>query len=118
MPLYLVSFNYGTMELTDDDLPEVAREAHAVVDEAAAAGVLVFAGGVGDPAQTTVVGRDGRVSSGPTAGRREFIGGMTVIDVPDRDTAHFWAAKIAKSCRCPQDVREFLPGSQTAAARY
>ena len=111
MPRYLISFNYGTMELTEDELPQVARESHAVMDEAVAAGVLVFAGGVGDPQETTVVGRDGTISRGPKAGRQDFIGGMTVVEVPDLAAAHAWAAKIAASCRCPQDVREFMGGS-------
>lgn len=111
MPRYLISFNFGTMEITDADLPEVARAAHAVMDEARAAGVVVFAGGVGDPQQTTVVGRDGRSADGQPAGRHDFIGGLTVVDVPSRAEACLWAGKIAAACRCPQDVREFMPGS-------
>lgn len=111
MPRYLISFNFGTMEITDADLPDVARAAHAVLDEARAAGVVVFAGGVGDPQHTTVVGRDGRVAHGQPPGRAHFIGGMTVVDVPTHDDALAWAAKIAAACRCPQDVREFMPGS-------
>ena len=37
----------------------------------------------------------------------EAIGGVTVIEVPSRDEALKWAAKIAVACRCPQEVREF-----------
>jgi hypothetical protein len=29
--------------------------------------------------------------------------------VPSRQEALEWAAKIAVACRCPQEVREFLP---------
>lgn len=111
MPRYLISFNFGTMEITDADLPDVARAAHAVMDEARAAGVVVFAGGVGDPQHTTVVGRDGHAANGLPPGRENFIGGMTVVEVPTRDQALAWAARIAAACRCPQDVREFMPGS-------
>ncbi len=111
MPLYLISFNHGTMQVSAEELPEVAEAAHAVVREARAAGVLVFAGGVGDPQETSVVARDGTATSGTGPGRSDFIGGITVVDVASRDEAHFWAAKTAAACRCAQDVREFLPGS-------
>lgn len=115
MPRYLISFNYGTMEMTEDELPAVGRAARAVVDEAKTAGVLVFAGGVGDPRETTVVSRDGSPAKCPGAGRTEFVGGMTVVDVASRAEAIAWAAKIAAACRCAQDVREFMPGSMTLA---
>lgn len=59
MPRYLIAFDYGTMEITQDELPQVARDARAALREAIAAGVVVFAGGVGDPQTMTVVGRDG-----------------------------------------------------------
>jgi hypothetical protein len=32
-----------------------------------------------------------------------------VIDVPTREAAYEWAAKIAVACRCAQEVREFGP---------
>ena len=73
--------------------------------------MIVFAGGVGDPRETTVVGRDGTITPGPDAGRAEFIGGMTVVEVATRADAEAWAARIAAACRCAQEVREFLPGS-------
>ena len=38
---------------------------------------------------------------------RPLDGGMTVIDVPIRDEAIAWAARIAAACRCPQEVRAF-----------
>lgn len=69
MPLYLISFDHGAMQVADEDLPEVAEAAHAVVREAKAAGVLVFAGGVGDPGEVNVVASDGTATPGPGAGR-------------------------------------------------
>jgi hypothetical protein len=36
------------------------------------------------------------------------LGGFSVLEVADTEAAYFWAAKIAKSCRCPQEVREFI----------
>lgn len=115
MTRYLISFNYGDMQVPDDELPAVGEAAHAVVREAKAAGVLVFAGGVMDPAQTTVVGRDGKATAGPNATRAEFIAGLTVVDVANGAEALAWAAKIAAACRCAQELREFGPGSLTLA---
>jgi YCII-related domain len=40
---------------------------------------------------------------------KEFNGGFTVLDVPSRDAALEWAAKIAAACRCAQEMREFMP---------
>ena len=34
---------------------------------------------------------------------------MSIVDVPSREEALEWAAKIAVACRCAQDVREFMP---------
>ena len=111
MTRYLISFNYGAMEVSEDELPEVGEAAHAVVREAKAAGVLVFAGGVGDPRDTSVVARDGKVADGPNLARTEFIAGLTIVDVASRTEALAWAEKLAAACRCAQEVREFLPGS-------
>lgn len=38
---------------------------------------------------------------------KELNGGFTVVDVPTREAALEWAAKIAVACRCAQEVREF-----------
>jgi hypothetical protein len=39
----------------------------------------------------------------------EAIGGFWVVEVPSREEALEWAAKTAVACRCPQEVREFMP---------
>jgi hypothetical protein len=110
MPRYLISFNYGDMVVADEDLPAVAEAAYAVVREAQAAGVLVFAGGVLEPQATTRVAPDGSTHAAETS-RREFIAGLTIVDVASREEALRWGAKIAASCRCAQEVREFMAGS-------
>lgn len=38
---------------------------------------------------------------------KELSGGFTVVDVPSREAALQWAAKIAAACRCGQEVRDF-----------
>ena len=108
MTRYLISFNNGDMTFPEEDLPDVAKAARAVVQEIQDAGVFVFAGGLGDPSKASVVATDGAVTEGPNPVTKDFIGGFTVVDVPTRQAALEWAAKIAVACRCAQEVREFL----------
>ena len=108
MTRYLISFNNGDMTFPEEDLPDVAKAARAVVQEIQDAGVFVFAGGLGDPNKASVVATDGAVTEGPNPSTKDFIGGFTVVDVPTRQAALEWAARIAVACRCAQEVREFL----------
>ena len=108
MARYLISFNDGDMTFPEEDLPDVAKAARAVVQDAKDAGVFVFAGGLGDPGKASVVAIDGTITEGPKATTRDFIGGFTVVEVPTRQAALEWAARIAVACRCAQEVREFL----------
>ena len=109
MARYLVSFDRGWMVIPADELPAVAAAAHAVVQEAHDAGALVFTGGIADEEPTTLVAVDGTVTDGPYPETKEMVGGFVVLDVPTRDDAVAWAAKVAVACRCAQEVREFLP---------
>ncbi len=109
MARYLISFDDGWMTFPEEDLPAVAEAAHAVVREAKAAGVWVFGGGLHHYETVSLVGTDGTVTDGPVS--KAYIGGFSVVDVATREEALEWAAKIAVSCRCAQEVREFVPGS-------
>ena len=106
MTRYLISFDAHAMDhLPDEDMPAVAKAAHAVVQETVNAGVLVCTGGLEDQ-RASIVATDGTVTDGPYP---EAIGGFCVVDVPSREEALAWAAKIAAACRCAQEVREVLP---------
>ncbi|HEX7310824.1 MAG TPA: YciI family protein [Gaiellaceae bacterium] len=108
MPRYLISFDDGAMDhIPDEEGPAVGDAAHAVIREAQNAGVWVFAGGVypHDEVSPSVVAPDGTVTDG--AENKAYIAGVTIIDVPSREEALQWAAKIASACRCAQEVREF-----------
>jgi hypothetical protein len=109
MPRYLISFDRGWMTFPEEDLPDVAKAARAVIQEASDAGVFVFSGGIADDEKTTLVTVDGTVTDGPYPETKEQVGGFAVVDVPTRAEAIEWAAKIAVACRCSQEVREFLP---------
>jgi len=111
MTRYLISFDDGAMTFPEEDLPAVAEAAHAVAREAKDAGVWVFGGGLHSAEEVSVVATDGTVTDGPHREGKAYIGGFAVVDVPSRDEALEWAAKIAVACRCDQEVREFVPGS-------
>ena len=109
MTRYLISFPSDAMDhIPDEDEPEVARAAHAVIQEAKDAGVFVFAGGLDDDVEPVVVAGDGTVTDGSYPETQGLSGGFTVVDVPSREAALEWAAKIAVACRCGQEVREFM----------
>ncbi|HEX4472122.1 MAG TPA: hypothetical protein VH085_09145 [Nocardioides sp.] len=104
MPKYLISFPSGAMDqILEEDMPDVAKAAHAVCQEAINAGVYVLAGGLEDQ-PASVVATDGTVTDGP---RPSVVSGVTIVDVPSRQEALKWAAKVAAACRCTQEVREF-----------
>ncbi len=109
MPKYLISFDDGAMTFPEEELPAVAEAAHAVAQEATDAGVWVFGGGLKDHEEASVVVTDGTVTDGPYPESRQYLGGFAVVDVPSREEALEWAAKIAVACHCAQDVREFVP---------
>jgi hypothetical protein len=105
MTRYLISFDDGAMNFPEADLPDVARDALKVVREAEEAGVWVFSAGL-ESQRASIVATDGTVTDGPYP---EAIGGLTVVEVPSREEALEWAAKIAVACRCAQEVRAIGP---------
>ena len=80
MAKYLISFPSAVMAVPDSERESVGRDAHAVIDEAKAAGVYVFGGGIDEDVQP---------------------------ELPSRDEAVAWAARIARACRCDQELRVF-----------
>jgi hypothetical protein len=108
MTRYLISFDDGAMTFPEEDLPDVTEAALAVVHEAQEAGVWVFGAGL-ESQRASIVATDGMVTDGPYPETKEVIGGFALVDVPSREEALEWAAKIAVACRCAQEVREVLP---------
>jgi hypothetical protein len=112
MTQYLISFSAHAMDhLPGEDMAAIGKAAHAVVQEAVNTGVFVCAGGLEDQ-RASIVATDGTVTEGPYP---EVIGGLTVIDVPSREEALEWAAKIAVACRCAQEVRAIGPDPELDA---
>ena len=107
MPRFIISFNDGDMQVADHEWQLVADESHAVVREAKAAGVWIFGGGF-HTYEPVTVDELGNVTAGPITRSDVVLGGFSVIETATAEEAYVWAAKIAKSCRCPQEVREFI----------
>ena len=106
MTKYLISFPSAAMLVTEEEFPSVVADSHAVIEEAKAAGVYVFGGGIEESVAPVRVSADGAVSDELYPGSA-LTGGFTVLELPTREDAVRWAAKLAAACRCPQELREF-----------
>src|SRR4029077_4862225 len=104
---YLISFPSAAMVVPDSELEAVGRDAKAVIEEADSAGVSVFAGGIDEDVPPVLVSADGAVAKGGYPWAPTLDGGFTVLGLPSRDEAIAWAARIAKACRCDQELRVF-----------
>ena len=107
MTKYLISFPASAMDIPPEDLAAVSEAAHEVIRDAKAAGVYVFGGGLNDAVAPFRVAADRTVSNETYPQTRELDGGFCVLELPSRDAAVHWAARIAEACRCAQEVREF-----------
>lgn len=107
MTKYLISFPSEAMVLTEEEFPVVAAAAHAVIEEAKAAGAYVFGGGIAEQVDPVLVSGDGSVSPDIYPGSR-LKGGFTILELPSRQEAVEWARRIAVACRCAQELREFM----------
>lgn len=104
MDHYLISFPSAWMQLTDEEFPEVVRTSHEAIEEAKAAGAYVFGGGIDESIEPVVIDGEGVRSPG----RTQLDGGFCVIRAATREEAEHWAARIAKGCRTPQELRAFM----------
>jgi hypothetical protein len=104
---YLISFPASAMDVPQEQLGEVGEAARAVIRDAKAAGVYVFGGGINEGVAPRMVAADGTVTNETYPQTTELNGGFCVLELPSRDAAIEWAAKIARACRCPQELREF-----------
>jgi hypothetical protein len=107
MTYYLISFPAPAMTIPDEDMDAVGEAAHAVIRDAKEAGVYVFGGGINEEVAPQMVAADGTIKNGTYPQTKEFNGGFCVLKLPSREAAVDWAAKIAKACRCSQELREF-----------
>ncbi|SFS00945.1 Uncharacterized conserved protein [Agrococcus baldri] len=108
MTKFLISFPAPAMQMPDAEMHAVSDASHEVVREAKAVGVWIFGGGIDEGVPPVMVAGDGTVTEGTYPQTKELTGGFAVLDLPDREAALEWAARIAEGCRCAQEVREFM----------
>lgn len=107
MTKYLISFPAEAMIVSGEELRAASDASRAVIEEAKAAGVYVFGGGIDEAVAAVMIGGDGSVSSETYPGSR-LNGGFAVLEVPTREEAVEWARKLAAACRCAQELRAFM----------
>ena len=107
MAKYLISFPSKAMVIPDGEFDAVVHDSHAVIEEAKVAGVYVFGGGIDESVPPVLVSANGSVAEGGYPWAPSLDGGFTVLEVPTREEAVAWAARIAKACRCDQELRVF-----------
>jgi hypothetical protein len=91
-------------------LEKIMQGLDALNQEMRAAGVWVFSGGLNHPSTATVLRhRDGDVlvTDGPFAEGKEYLGGFTIIQESDLDTALEWGRRLARVVPLPIEVRPF-----------
>lgn len=91
-------------------LEPIVRAVEAFNAELKASGAWVFAGGL-DAANIAAVARfqDGEVlvTDGPYLEGKEHVGGLSIIQAPDFETALEWGRKLARATTLPVEVRPF-----------
>lgn len=105
---YLISFPSRAMDVPAAEMSEVSDASHAVVREAKAAGVWVFGGGIDEEVPPVRVSADWTVTAGTYPETARIEGGYSVLRLADDAEARAWAARIARACRCEQEVRRFF----------
>lgn len=105
---YLISFPSAAMVVSGDELEAAGRESRAVIEQAKVAGVYVFGGGIDESVAPVLVSGDGAFAEGGYPWAPPLNGGFTVLELPSREEAIAWAARIANACRCEQELRVFM----------
>lgn len=111
---YLIAFNEEWVpDHTAEELHQKAVASIAVVKEMRDAGVFLFGNGGLDASTVmcSVEASEGApvFTDGPYVETKEHLGGFTVIEVPDDETARYWAGRLAVALDWPQEVHRF-PG--------
>jgi hypothetical protein len=108
MSRYIISFNQQWVgDHSDEWYASRGPLARQVLSEMKEAGVLVFGGGLEEEIDKAIGITDSGEIRGPITGAGEFLGGLTIIDVPSDEDAISWGRKVGIACGWPQEVRKF-----------
>jgi hypothetical protein len=109
MAQYLIYFNQQWVGDHDAEWFQSRVEPSlAVIHEMEAAGEYVFGGGLeedGPVFSADATSGELTFTDGPYVETKEYLGGITVVDVADVEQARMWAGKMAEACGWPQEVR-------------
>jgi hypothetical protein len=114
MPEYLIYFNQQWVgDHTEEWFRGRGPLAKKVVLEMEEAGVCLYAGGLVEEVEEafSADATSGTLTftDGPFVETKEYLGGLTIVDVENEEEARRWAGKIAEACGWPQEVRRFKP---------
>src|SRR5437764_12795468 len=104
MAKYLISFPSAAMVVPDGEWEAVGRVAHAVIDEAKAAGVYVFGGGIDEEVPPVLVSADSTFFAGGYSWAPPLNGGIMVPELPFLEEAIWWASRCVKTLRSDHEL--------------
>lgn len=104
---YLISFPSAATGVSGAELDAAGRDSRAVIEAAKVAGVYVFGGGIDESVPPVLVSAEGVATEGGYPWAPPLTGGFAVFELASREDAIAWAARIAKACRCDQELRVF-----------
>jgi hypothetical protein len=111
MPRFLVAVHHPDNFDPSSESEATVRAIDELNHEMAAAGVVVFVGGLTPvrEAKSLRAQPGGKVltTDGPYLETKEHIGGFWVLEVADMEKALAWGRKAVVACRTPVEVREF-----------
>ncbi|MFD0691443.1 YciI family protein [Actinomadura fibrosa] len=96
-----------------DVLEKVMMDVRALRLELEDAEAWVFGAGLCGPETSTVLRPQGDqviATDGPYVDGGEYVGGMTIIKVPDLDAALMWGHRYVRVTGLPVEVRPFWAG--------
>lgn len=95
-------------------LDRIMQDVRNIREDMKASGAWIFSGGLNSPSTATVLrphNRDVHTIDGPFAESKEYVAGLTIIQVTDLDAALEWARKLVKATGLLVEVRPFLEQS-------
>jgi hypothetical protein len=111
MPQYLVAIHHPDDFDPSTESEETGRDIDRLNEEMAAAGVVIFVGGLTSASEAKSLrarpSGEVLVTDGPYLETKEHIGGFWVLKAADMDEALEWGRKAAVACRAPVEVRSF-----------
>ncbi|MUM19068.1 hypothetical protein FZI91_07145 [Mycobacterium sp. CBMA271] len=96
--------------MSDEDAERMMAQVGAFNETMKEAGIWVYANGLTEPSDATVVRNEGgkvTTTDGPYLETKEHLGGFWIINVPDLDAALTWATGASAACEGPVEVRPF-----------